>query len=134
RGFPVVQGTFTFREGSDRASSSYLCNSGGGARNSHSRNGPIPPGVYRVSNYRPNRRTAGMVLNGVGFSFDLDPVNGTPVYGRSLFRIHPDGGSPGTNGCIGIRESKQMLLDAETRISNSIRKAGPFNITVTHNL
>jgi len=115
-------------------SRSYICNSGGGAPNSHARNGPTPPGTYRVSNYRPNRTTTGMVLNGVGFSFDLNPVDGTRVYGRSLFRIHPDGGNPGTNGCLGIREDREKLREAETSVTNLLRNSGPFKLVVTHNL
>jgi hypothetical protein len=134
RGFPVVQGLLKVMAPADGGSRSYLCNSGGGARTSHSRNGPIPPGTYRVSNYRPNRTTTGMVLDGVGFSLDLDPVDGTRVYGRSLFRIHPDGGSPGTNGCLGIREDREKLREAESSLANLLRSSGPFKLVVTHNL
>lgn len=75
-----------------------------------------------------------MVFNGVGFSFDLDPIDGTQVYGRSLFRIHPDGGSPETNGCLGIREDPEELREAETSVANLLRGSGPFKLVVTHNL
>jgi hypothetical protein len=48
-----------------------------------------------------------MSVDGYGYSFDLtdafDPrTNAT----RSLLRIHPDGGYPGTLGCIGIQGPK----------------------------
>jgi hypothetical protein len=131
RGFPVVQGTLTLRDSSG-AAHNYLCNSGGGARNSHLRNGPTPPGVYRVSNHRPNRTTTGMVLDGVGYSFDVDPTEGTPVFGRSLFRIHPDGGHPQTNGCLGVREGHNRLREAERIIVDLMRASGSFKIKVVH--
>jgi hypothetical protein len=63
---------------------------------------PLPPGRYVASNYR-DRTDPVMVRDDVGFSVDLsdhyDPVAGRT---RSLPRIHPDGGKPGTEGCIGI--------------------------------
>src|SRR5262249_8297282 len=49
RGFPVVQGLLKIIEPGSGVSRSYLCNSGGGARDSHARNGPAPPGTYRVN-------------------------------------------------------------------------------------
>jgi hypothetical protein len=63
---------------------------------------PLPAGRYVASNYR-DRADPVMVRDDVGFSVDLsdhyDPVTGRT---RSLLRIHPDGGKPGTEGCIGI--------------------------------
>jgi hypothetical protein len=90
--------------------------------------------IADLSNHRPNRTGTGMVLEGVGFSFDLDPVDGTQVYRRSLFRIHPDGGSPGTNGYLGILEEREKLREAETIFVNLLRNSGPFKLVVTHNL
>ena len=75
-----------------------------------------------------------MVLDGVGYSFDVDPTDGTPVYGRSLFRIHPDRGSPQTNGCLGIRERASVLREAESLIVEMMRRhGGSFKLSVSHN-
>src|SRR5919205_245367 len=97
---------------------SYVVNTGGGASNYRTTNGPVPPGTYRVSNHRPGRTTLGMVLEGVGYSFDVDPTDGTQLFGRSLFRIHPDGNPLGTNGCLGVRESADRLRECENHIAN----------------
>ncbi|ACA15670.1 hypothetical protein M446_1143 [Methylobacterium sp. 4-46] len=135
RGFPVVSGTLAVLDPDRGQVVTFTANSGGGARGSRATYGPTPPGIYRVSNHRPNRTTAGMVLEGVGFSFDLDPTAGTPVYGRSLFRIHPDGGAPQTNGCIGVREHAGRLRDVENLLNANLRaNGGRFKLTVKHQL
>jgi hypothetical protein len=135
RGFPVAHGTFTLFSQPGTVLGKFTANCGGGARNHRKRNGPTPPGIYRVSNHRPNRTTAGMVRHGVGFSFDLDPAAGTEVFGRSLFRIHPDGGNPQTNGCIGLRETKANLQEAERLIVRLIRdNGGSFRISLRHGI
>jgi hypothetical protein len=135
RNYPVVHGTLTLFDDSGAPAGKYTTNSGGGARNHRARNGPTPPGLYRVSHHRPNRTTEGMVLNGVGYSFDLDPTDGTAVYGRDLFRIHPDGGSPQTNGCLGIRERASVLREAESLIVDMMRRhGGSIKISVSHNV
>jgi hypothetical protein len=103
RGKNAVKGTLTVRDENGDVLGTYKANTGGGANDYRTRLGPLPPGVYKVSSFR-NRTTAGMVFDGVGYSFNLDPSRGTEVFRRSLFRIHPDGGSEQTNGCIGIRE------------------------------
>ena len=110
RGFPVIQGRMSLLK-DGQTIGDFLVNTGGGASTHTRTNGPLPPGRYWVSNYRV-RDKAGFVLNGVGFSLDVDPTPDTPVYGRSLFRIHPDGLSAGTNGCLGLREGKAELKQA----------------------
>lgn len=122
RGFPVVRGTFTLFAPDGSASDAFAVNTGGGARTFRTTNGPVPPGLYRVSNHRPRRTTAGMVLHDIGYSFDLDPTDGTQVFGRSLFRIHPDGNPTGTNGCLGVRESAERLRQCETRLVELLRE------------
>lgn len=129
RGFPIASGTLTLNTAGNRV---YNVNCGGGAANFRTRNGYLPPGVYSVSNHRPNRDTQGMVLNNVGFSFDLNPSDGTDVYGRSEFRIHPDGLSEGTNGCIGVREDATKLRECETKIAGLL-ESSPFKISVQYN-
>lgn len=134
RGFPFVQGPLSFSDENGTKLGTFVVNSGGGACNHKARNGPTPPGIYRISNHRPNRTRSGMVLNGVGFSFDLSPTDGTEVYHRDQFRIHPDGGNPGTNGCLGIRESADRLREAETIILNLMRaNGGSFKVSIHHN-
>jgi hypothetical protein len=135
RGFPVAHGTFTLFSRPGTKLASFTANCGGGARNHLKRNGPTPPGIYRVSNHQPKRTTVGMVRLGVGFSFDLDPAAGTEVFGRSLFRIHPDGGSPQTNGCIGLRETAENLKQAEKLIVRLMAEnGGSFRISLKHGL
>jgi len=131
RGYPVKRGTMEIR-GTDGETRRFRVNTGGGASTYTRRNGWLPPGVYRISNHRPNRDTPGMVLDEVGYSFDVDPTSGTDVCGRSLFRIHPDGGSEGTNGCLGVRESANVLEDCETVISELIDTHGSFNLSVSY--
>jgi hypothetical protein len=135
RGFPVAHGTFTLFSQPGTVLGKFTANCGGGASGHRKRNGPTPPGVYRVSNHRPNRTTTGMVRLGVGFSFDLDPAAGTEVFGRSLFRIHPDGGNPQTNGCIGLRETKENLQKAEKLIVRLMQEnGGSFRISLRHGI
>jgi hypothetical protein len=133
RGFTASHGVFALFDSNGQRLGQWTANSGGGARDYRTTNGPVPPGIYLVSNYRANRSTDGMVLHGVGFSFDLDETDGTQVYGRSLFRIHPDGNSPGTNGCIGILEERDELRRCENTIARLLRdQGGQFKIRVRY--
>jgi hypothetical protein len=65
--------------------------------------GSLPRGDYTVTRHMDSRNTRGMVVGGVGYSFAMnnkfDPRVGAT---RTLLRIHPDGGTPGTEGCLGI--------------------------------
>jgi hypothetical protein len=130
RGFPIEQGRLRIFAADGSLAGDFLCNSGGGASSFRRTNGPVPPGTYRISNHRPNRTTAGMVLSGVGYSFDVDPTGGTDVFGRSLFRIHPDGNNEGTNGCLGVRESVADLRSCERAIVRLLEGIGAFKIVV----
>lgn len=131
RGFPVKCGTMEITDVAGQIHH-YAVNTGGGAATYTQRNAWLPPGVYKISNHRPNRDTEGMVLNDVGYSFDVDPADGTEVFGRSLFRIHPDGGSPGTNGCLGVRESADRLSECEQIIAALITSNGSFRLAVSY--
>ncbi len=105
----------------------YTYNSGGHGR------GNLPNGDYKVTPHMWSRNTPGMVRDGVGFSFALsdkfDPRVGGPA--RSELRIHPDGGSAGTNGCIGIVGNaatlKQFREDMRAEFN---RRGGSFNLHV----
>jgi hypothetical protein len=76
----------------------FACEACAGSTSLH----PLPEGHYVARNFRVRTETA-MVRDGVGFSVDLsdkyDPISQKT---RTLLRIHPDGGQPGTEGCIGI--------------------------------
>jgi hypothetical protein len=65
--------------------------------------GSLPPGAYQISAHLWSRSDRSMSVGGVGYSFAMsnkyDPRVGAT---RSLLRIHPDGGTPGTEGCMGI--------------------------------
>lgn len=65
--------------------------------------GYLPTGTYSVTPHRWDRSESGFSVDGVGFSFAVSDAYDSRVGDtRTLLRIHPDGGSPGTNGCIGI--------------------------------
>ena len=97
--------------------------------------GAIPAGNYTVTNPRI-RDTNGMVVEGVGYSFDLsdkyDPKAGRD---RKLLRIHPDGGATGTQGCLGIvggaALQKQFYQDMKLLVNSN---DGKFNINVSDDL
>ena len=76
----------------------FACKAGSGS----SGLSPLPPGKYGCRNFR-NRTEPVMVRDEIGFSLDLDDkYDPTLKRTRSLLRIHPDGGKPGTEGCVGI--------------------------------
>ncbi|MGC4121208.1 MAG: peptidoglycan-binding domain-containing protein [Myxococcales bacterium] len=65
--------------------------------------GSLPKGTYTVTEHMHSRNTKGMVVDGVGYSFALNDKYDSRVGAtRSALRIHPDGGSAGTQGCVGI--------------------------------
>jgi hypothetical protein len=75
----------------------YTFRSGGHGR------GSLPPGSYQVTPHLWSRRDRSMNVDGVGYSFALSDKYDPRVRGnRSLLRIHPDGGTAGTEGCVGI--------------------------------
>ena len=68
--------------------------------------GSLPEGMYTAS-YLRDRTIASMTdPDGLGWSVNLDPNFSTD---RNLLRIHPDGNTPGTEGCIGIKGSTRFL-------------------------
>ena len=65
--------------------------------------GNLPPGRYTVIPHLWDRSETGFSVDGVGYSFAISDVYDSRVGGtRTLLRIHPDGGTAGTSGCIGI--------------------------------
>jgi YD repeat-containing protein len=95
----------------------------GGFRSDHTRVPPgkptrLPRGTYDVT--FPRRRDhPGMVREGFGFSFNLEPKFPT---NRSLIRIHPDGNNPGTEGCIGVMGTRSELEKMYRLLSDLVRK------------
>jgi hypothetical protein len=76
-----------------------------------------------------DRTLASMTRNGIGFSLDLMPLFSTS---RSELRIHPDGGYPGTMGCIGLLGNKTNLSEFQNMISIYLHRFGPINLQVTY--
>ena len=76
---------------------------------------------------------AGMTVDGVGFSLNLNPQFKT---GRSELRIHPDGGTKfGTQGCIGLTCGKGGLLDFRGLMQSTLSNQSniPLNINILNN-
>ncbi len=103
----------------------YTFNSGGFGR------GSLPKGDYTISNLR-NRDTRGMVRDGVGFSADMSDKYDARVGGtRSALRIHPDGGSAGTMGCVGIVGDAATLRRFREDLRQELaRNGGRFTLRV----
>jgi len=65
--------------------------------------GSLPPGAYQITPHLWSRSDRSMNVGGVGYSFAMSDKYDSRVRAtRSLLRIHPDGGTPGTEGCMGI--------------------------------
>lgn len=62
-------------------------------------NGALPQGLYSVGGMRDNRTGSYSCSGSSGYSLNLNPQFST---NRTDLRIHPDGGVPGTLGCIGV--------------------------------
>lgn len=65
--------------------------------------GSLPKGNYEITRHMDSRNDASMSVGGVGYSFAMSDKFDSRVGGtRTLLRIHPDGRSAGTEGCLGI--------------------------------
>jgi hypothetical protein len=94
--------------------------------------GSLPKGDYTVTRHMDSRNTRGMVVGGVGYSFALNNKFDSRVGAtRTQLRIHPDGGSAGTNGCIGIvgnaATQRQFRADMLAEIR---RNGGSYTLSV----
>ena len=104
----------------------YQFRSGGHGR------GSLPTGQYTVTPHLNSRSDKSMSVGGVGWSFAVsdkfDPrVGGT----RSLLRIHPDGGSAGTEGCIGIVGDANTMRRFRDDMNAELKKnGGKYTLTV----
>lgn len=94
--------------------------------------GSLPKGDYTVTRHMDSRNTAGMVVGGVGYSFAMSDKYDARVGGtRSLLRIHPDGGSAGTNGCLGIvGDAATQRRFREDMLAEIRRNGGSYTLRV----
>lgn len=105
---------------------SYDFRSGGHGR------GSLPPGNYEITPHLWSRSDRSMNVGGVGYSFAMSDKFDSRVGGtRTDLRIHPDGGTPGTNGCMGIvgNASVQRQFREDMR-AELTRHGGSFTLRV----
>jgi len=69
--------------------------------------GSLPAGSYEGSNLRYRTNAAMTDREGFGWSLNLQPLFQT---GRTLLRIHPDGNTPGSLGCIAVMNPNTIEL------------------------
>jgi hypothetical protein len=68
--------------------------------------GPIPAGRYSIGSAHLSPNTGPITMN-------LDPLPGTNVFGRSLFRIHGDNANhDASHGCIILGPAIRRQIDA----------------------
>jgi hypothetical protein len=125
----LYQGTFSVTDRTGAPLGIFQARTGGFVADFKTRNGPTPPGLYKIVTTLPG--IAGMTLNDVTFCFLLAPVGRTDVFGRSGLCIHPDGPPPGTHGCIGINEDAGNLRRCSQAVSGLMNN-GPVGISVEY--
>lgn len=123
-GHPIFEGTMDLLRADRTVIESFDISTGGGAASHKTQNGPLPPGRYLATNFRIRNDVGGMIRDGIGYSVDLDPCDGTPVYGRDLFRIHPDGAPFGTRGCVGVQGNGATQRAARDLLRDIVAAAG----------
>ncbi|MGC4119328.1 MAG: peptidoglycan-binding domain-containing protein [Myxococcales bacterium] len=116
----MVQGSITVN------GHSYTFRSGGHGK------GSLPTGSYEVTAHMHSRSNASMSVDGVGYSFAVsDKYDSRVGATRRLLRIHPDGGTAGTEGCIGIvgggDVQRRFRADMEAELA---RNGGRYTLTV----
>ncbi|MDP1823985.1 MAG: peptidoglycan-binding protein [Archangium sp.] len=94
--------------------------------------GSLPPGAYQITPHLWSRSDRSMSVGGVGYSFAMsDKYDSRVGATRSLLRIHPDGGTPGTMGCMGIigdaSVQRQFREDMRAELQ---RNGGRFTLNV----
>lgn len=94
--------------------------------------GSLPAGQYEIRPHLWSRNDRSMSVGGVGYSFAVSDKYDSRVGGtRRLLRIHPDGGSAGTEGCIGIvgnaAVQRQFREDMRAELA---RNGGRFTLNV----
>lgn len=94
--------------------------------------GNLPAGAYEIRPHLWSRNNRSMNVGGVGYSFAVsDKYDSRVGATRKLLRIHPDGGSAGTEGCIGIvgnaAVQRQFREDMRAELA---RNGGRFTLQV----
>ncbi len=94
--------------------------------------GNLPRGTYAITTHMNSRNDPSMSVGGVGYSFAMSNKYDSRVGAtRTLLRIHPDGGTAGTLGCMGIvgnaATQRQFRADMQAEIA---RHGGSYNLTV----
>jgi hypothetical protein len=125
----LYQGTFSVTDRNGPSLGTFQARTGGFVADFKIRNGPTPPGLYKIVTTLPG--IAGMTLNGVTFCFLLAPVGRTDVFGRSGLCVRPDGPPPGTHGCIGINEDAEDLKKCSQALLDLMRN-GPVGVSVEY--
>lgn len=131
----IPRGVFSLIADDGKVVDSINANTGGFVSSFTRHNGPIPPGSYRVYNYRAPRRDEGAAMRyfDVSFSFSLEPLDGTNVFGRDGLDIHPDGPPPGTHGCIGlVAQSADELEHFRDLLRAHTSGGSHLNVTVRY--
>lgn len=67
----------------------------------------------------------------VEFSVDITSYL---LFGRSLLRVHPDGGDPGTEGCIGLTGNAASINSFADQISDYLQTDGTMRLVVNYGL
>ena len=89
-------------------------------------NGAPPNGNYTVDNPR-SRNESSYKRDGFGFSFNLNPQFNTQ---RQDLRIHPDGNTLGTLGCVGLQSNGTQGRDFYNVVGNGVNSFGPLNMQI----
>ena len=82
--------------------------------------GPAPVGRYQIHpavaiSTKPKKNKSFTDSEGLAWFAKLEPLFETE---RTSLGIHPDGGVPGTEGCIGIKGSTKGLFDLLAKAKN----------------
>ena len=105
----------------------YQFNNGGGGR------GYLPSGTYTVTAKEPLAEddVAGMTVDGIGYKYRVHTASGSEQIPDSRYTtprtgilIHPDGGYPGTNGCIGIIGDGSVQTDFMQKLDSLMQQNG----------
>jgi peptidoglycan hydrolase-like protein with peptidoglycan-binding domain len=116
----------------------YTFNSGGSpnAQKGWAHSPSLPPGSYKITGkmeMTKKQRTGSMQVRGVAYKYGVSNKKDPRVGGivRDGLRIHPDGMSPGTQGCIGIvggpSVQQQFQKDMQAELN---RGGGNFTLNV----
>ena len=94
--------------------------------------GSLPTGDYTITRHLDSRSDRSMSVGGVGYSFAMSDKYDPRVRGtRSLLRIHPDGGSAGTEGCLGIVGNADVQRRFRADMLAELRRnGGSYTLTV----